>query len=231
MKTPLRVTDPGTDKTLPSGGSLSYGAIASPGGLAGGSGIDGKLVHGDRWQTIDQNQTTMITGNDILSITGNQTVTISTNHTLTIVGNVVSTVIGAHNLLQVGAQNQIHVDPHCRLDSSPECQTEPTNKMRLFGVEFEVKSTENTITGNKIEIVGTGLEINGFTEEITGMNMEMKVIDYCLVPAVALEQKIISLEVEPFYAHTFGAEVDAGAGEAKVVPTVNAVPHAPTMGG
>jgi hypothetical protein len=52
------VADPGTDKTLPSSGSLSWGGITGASAVAGTTGADCKLVNGDRWQQVNGNHST-----------------------------------------------------------------------------------------------------------------------------------------------------------------------------
>ena len=59
----VRVQDPGTDRSLTPSGALSYPSINTPGALAGTTGIDCKLVHGDRWQQILGNMTENYAGN------------------------------------------------------------------------------------------------------------------------------------------------------------------------
>ena len=71
-----KVKDPGSDKSLPDGKSLSYGAMTSTSGLAGATGIDCKLVHGDRFQVIDEKMTESIGGDEKTTISGNETHTV-----------------------------------------------------------------------------------------------------------------------------------------------------------
>src|SRR5215475_9355175 len=93
-KTPRRVKDPGTDKTLSASGSLAYGGMTSTGGLAGGTGIDAKLVHGDRFQTIDHNIDTTIFQNETYLVGGNQKETVIGDCTEMIIGNDTLMVMG-----------------------------------------------------------------------------------------------------------------------------------------
>jgi len=230
-KVDRKVKDPGTDKKLSGGGSLTYGSITTPAGLAGCVGIDAKLVHGDRWQQIDQTQTTMITGSELMNITQNQTVMVIANRSLTVVGNVMEVIVGAHNLLQVGAQTDLHIAPHNRVNCSPESQQEPTNKFRLFGVEFEVKSSESTIVGSQMEIIGMGTEVAGLKNEMCGVSIENKIVDMCNVLGISIEPKVSEVHLDPLHVFLEGAHAKLAAGTAAVSPSVNAVPHAPTMGG
>jgi|SRR5579863_2233475 len=231
VKTPLKVKDPGTDKTLSPSGALSYGAMTTPAGVAGCTGIDAKLVHGDRWQQVEQNHTTNIIGNDLFNVVQNQTHTIGANQTAMVAGTVNHTVVGAHNFLQVGAKTDVHVAPHSRMNTSPDSQQEPTNKMRIFGVEFEQKDTENTIITTKMEIVGMGQSFVGLANENVGVSTGLKGISYEGVLGIAIEPKLSEVELKPLHVFLGGGEAKAAAGHAAVVPSVNAVPHVPTAGG
>ena len=53
IQTPLRVDDPLTDRNMPPAGKLSWTAKSKT-ALAGCTGIDAKLVHGDRWQQLER---------------------------------------------------------------------------------------------------------------------------------------------------------------------------------
>jgi hypothetical protein len=85
VKTPLRVTDPGTDKTMPDAGSLAYGSMTGATALAGTTGIDCKLIHGDRWQEIKGNMTEHWTGNVNTNIDQNWTIQVNGMMSLTVV--------------------------------------------------------------------------------------------------------------------------------------------------
>src|SRR5579863_8928710 len=85
IKTPLRVADPLTDKKLGDSGSLPWGSITSLTGLAGTTGTDCKLVHGDRWQEIHGNMTEHYTNNVNTNIDQNWTIQVNGMMSLTVV--------------------------------------------------------------------------------------------------------------------------------------------------
>ncbi len=84
IKTALRVTDPVTDKNLTPSGSLSYTGITGTTALAGTTGIDCKLVHGDRWQEIKGNMTEHYTLNVKTTIDQNWTILVNGQMFLTV---------------------------------------------------------------------------------------------------------------------------------------------------
>jgi hypothetical protein len=83
-KVPRRVPDPLTDKKLGNSGSLPWGSFTSITGLAGTTGVDCKLVHGDRWQEIKGNMTEDYTGNVNTNITLNWTINVYAIMNLTV---------------------------------------------------------------------------------------------------------------------------------------------------
>src|ERR1051326_4467200 len=97
VMTPRAVADPKSDKNLPSPGSLSWGAIKGDGGLAGTTGVDCKLVNGDRWQQVIGSQTETLTGNLNTTVLQSQTHNVLANRTETITGDHTETIVGSRN--------------------------------------------------------------------------------------------------------------------------------------
>src|SRR5579884_4003610 len=128
-----RVADPKTDKVRSAPGALIFAAMTTPAGLAGCTGIDDKLIHGDRWQQIDGNFTEQVNANEMTTILGNQTRTVIGNRNLTTVGNVNSTtvsnlnqtVVGSTIRTYVGAAAYNYVSNHVATHASPQNRFEP----------------------------------------------------------------------------------------------------------
>lgn len=144
------VLDPGDDKTLPPPGALSYGAVTSPSALAGTTGSDALLVHGNTWRQISGNEMVNIGGNDTINITGNETVNVFQNsrrtihqnefHTVmlnrtmkvienynkTIVGICNETIINVHNFVNLNVRNNTYVNQKIEIHNAPKQSQEPT---------------------------------------------------------------------------------------------------------
>jgi hypothetical protein len=101
VKIPLRVADPLTDKSLGDSGLLPWGSITSLTGLAGTTGTDCKLVHGDRWQEIQ--------GNMNEHYTLNVNTTIDQNWTIQVNGIMNLTVVMGYNEEEQGPVNRHYV--------------------------------------------------------------------------------------------------------------------------
>lgn len=76
VKIGVRVKDPGTDKNLTPSGSLDYHGMTSASALSGTTGIDCKLVHGDRWQEIKGNMTEDYSGSVKTDITQDEHISV-----------------------------------------------------------------------------------------------------------------------------------------------------------
>ena len=100
VKIGLRVNDPGTDKSLSPPGSLSWGGITTVGALSGTTGVDCKLVHGDRWQQIIGNMTE--------NYTGNVNTTIFQDWTILVMGTMNLTVLLGFNEIEMGPVNRTY---------------------------------------------------------------------------------------------------------------------------
>jgi Gp5-like OB domain-containing protein len=154
-----RVADPGTDKTLPPSGALSWGGITGASGVAGTVGVDAKLVHGDRWQQITGNQTenitsdlkTTVTGDQTHTIVGNQTITVSQNHQETIIGNCLQTIIGPQITTNMDVRNETRAVTHAHTHGDHFFVYGPDNLFHycetnmgawIFMFEAEVQHTE-----------------------------------------------------------------------------------------
>jgi hypothetical protein len=141
------VADPGTDKTLPSSGSLSWGGITGASGVAGTTGADCKLVNGDRWQQVSGNHTenlggnlmSTITGNQTHTTSGNQTVTVTGDHNETIVGNTLQTMIGAQIVSNMDVRNETRAVTHLHTHGDSFFQYTPNAQFQVH--DFDMQAT------------------------------------------------------------------------------------------
>ncbi|MEW6366066.1 MAG: hypothetical protein AB1714_15660 [Acidobacteriota bacterium] len=232
-----RVADPITDDTLPSSGSLSWGSITSDAALAGTTGVDCKLVHGDRWQQIDGNLTeninkdvrTTILCNHNHTVIQNQTNSITGNQNETVTGNRTGTITGSENQTNIGTRNCVQVAPVSRLNSAPDQQQEPTTKIRILGIEFTQQQNQYVYTTAICEIYIIKSETWAVKSEQGGLTNGVKVIDLA-GGGLTFDTKLIQLETKALKAHTFGATADVGAVKGRLAPGAGLPPHPPLTG-
>jgi type VI secretion system secreted protein VgrG len=104
-KVPRRVKDPITDDTLPSPGSLNWKQITSATALAGTTGIDTMLVHGDRWQEMKGSLTENYTVDKRITVKGKHTETITGNRSITVTSGNISRSVSSGGVTDQVARN------------------------------------------------------------------------------------------------------------------------------
>jgi len=210
IKTPLRVTDPGTDKAMPDAGSLSYGSMTGSTALAGTTGIDCKLVHGDRWQEIQGSMTE--------HWTGYVNTTIDQNWTIQVNGIMNLTVVKGYNEEQQGPVNKHFVQVVTEIYDSDHNVSVPDS------FAFTVSMFANTL------VVATQIGI------CTGLFVSLTTALSVTVANFDLEAKLFHAEAHPLHfawagndttatitSEHFKALRAAVGTEAKVKATVNAL--------
>lgn len=176
VKVGRKLSDPGTDKTLPPSGGLSFGAIKSPTALASTIGIDTKLVHGDRWQQIHGSHTENVNMNVMTTIQGNQDVTTTGNVTRTTVGNANHTVVGAELHTNVGVQNHTRLAPRVEVYAGSENKDEPDTHFHSIENWFRSHDVAAEITAYKIEATIAAFEVKGYHLDIAPIKTEWEQI-------------------------------------------------------
>ena len=188
------VADPTTDHMLPNPGSLMLGAIDTSVALAGTIGVEGKLVHGDRWEQVDGsltettnvNVTTTITGNETRQVMGNEMVQVAGNVSREIAGNLMNSIIGSEIRSNVGVQNYTYVAPTTRMHAGERGTQEEGSffesvhmeyQWHLFAGEINLLKTEQTITGLayvlfKTELVSIETKVGQFSNGALGFHFE-----------------------------------------------------------
>lgn len=225
------VADPGTDKTLPSSGSLSWGGITGASGVAGTTGVDCKLVSGDRWQQISGTHTenigtnlkTTVTGDQTHTIQGNQTIEIGGKKELTVAQQCLETMVGPHmitnmdvfNETRLSVQMKVHGDLEWQRTQDWQVQYGTTNlshySLLIEVEEFHVEAALNHYEAKGVHTyasVGDGNAV--LTKfETAPINASAKLTDN-KINTLALWIKILNTEV--------------GAMDTKVGMRLNALP-------
>ena len=184
-----RVPDPQTDKSLGNSASLPWSNYTSTTGLAGTTGIDCKLVHGDRWQEVQGNMTE--------HYTNNVKTTIDLDWTIQVNGVMNLTVMLGFNENEYGPVNRTYfmvVNDTFMMDHNVSVPDSSA---------FTVSMYANTVT--IAEAVGI----------VVGPQLAMAcTICLTLALAIDLEYKTLHAEFHPF--HGDGKIVELYAVEAKV---------------
>lgn len=222
IKTPLRVDDPLSDRSLPGAGKLSWTAKNRAQALDGTAGIDAKLVHGDRWQTIDANFTEQIAeivdthiggderhrvmGDLTIKIHGNQQETIMQTYTHTIVGNHVQSNLAARSDTYGGPHTITHLNVEQKADSTKWFNWEPY-KFEIIGrsigvnvVKMEATYQTHEVNAIKLELLGVGVEAALIKEETKLVRNEKELVKNDIHPLknniAAVQPRVAPLRAE-----------------------------------
>ena len=156
-KVPRRVKDPITDDTLPSPGSLNWKQITSPTALAGTTGVDAMLVHGDRWQEMKGSLTENYAVDKKITVKGKHTETITGNRSITVTsGNISRSVSSGGVTDQVAKSHEATVGMSYKLSAGQ-------NVEQTAGMKHAVQATmvENTAGGMATNKAGGIMTVQG----------------------------------------------------------------------
>jgi hypothetical protein len=163
------VADPGTDDTLPSSGALSWGGITGVAAVAGTTGADAKLIHGDRWQQITGSHTenivadlkTTVTGDQTHTIRGNQTINVSQDHKETIAGTCLQTIVGPQIMTNMDVRSETRMITHAHTHGDYQFVFDPEGQFHYgehnFGawsLMFEAEIFHFEVATNHLEFKG-----------------------------------------------------------------------------
>jgi hypothetical protein len=175
-----KVKDPGTDKSLPDGKSLAYNAMTTVTALATTTGIDCKLVHGDRWQEIAGNMTELY---DM-----NVTTTIDQNWTITVNGTMNLTVVQGYNEVQEGPVNETYYQAVTITNLDDQYQSIADS----FAWTVAMASNTVTIVEQVSVVLGGQLNaVEGVQVNVVGLLCATAVVDF------DLEYKTLHVELHP----------------------------------
>jgi len=232
-KTGREVKDPLSDKTLPPPASLSWKTITTPAALAGTVGIDCKLVHGNRFQQIDQsmtenyggnvtttigsNQTRTIGGDQKMVVAGNRTAVIGTNLLHVTAGSTTRVQIGAVTQLDVSATNEVYVGVLTENHASPKQENEPLH-VESDAICIATKGVDLNATGVQAQTVGVSVGAFGVKAEVGGVAVSGI--------GAELASRVLGIDVKGFFSandpidlHLFGGKVQLGG----IKPEANGV--------
>jgi hypothetical protein len=156
-KVPRRVKDPITDDTLPSPGSLNWKQITSATALAGTTGVDCMLVHGDRWQEMKGSLTENYAVDKKITVKGKHTETITGNRSITVTsGNISRSVSSGGVTDQVAKSHEASVGMNYKLSAAQ-------NVEHSAGMKHSVQATmvENTASAMATNKAGAIMTVQG----------------------------------------------------------------------
>ncbi len=163
--------------------SLNQKAMPTPTALAGTTGIDASLVHGDVWRELK--------GNETIDILKNLKTTITQDELRALTGNLKNTVTGTTNDTRVGAHHQQNVAPRFEIYTHTLFQDhhekmvvhQPTSTWDTVSKYFAFKAAIFNATGVE-------LTAKGSANTVTAMDVAHKTI--------SLDNKVFAAKKESF---------------------------------
>jgi len=172
VKTATRTNASASDKDLPDLGSLDPNNMTSAAGLGGTTGVDSKLIHGDRWQEIKGNLTENIAKNLKTNIDKIQRWTVHEDSHYTIDGK-------TYNLYREEAFQWFHSDSlfdylgeHTDHHHAHDHLINPTHTFNILNIEGDYKNVDLALKSMAIDVKGISTEASVTKAEVWGAGAE-----------------------------------------------------------
>lgn len=182
------------DKTPTKLGSLSVGAMLSATALAGTTGTDVELIHGQQWQER--------TGDRITNLHGSLTGHIFKNETWTIDGDLTFTVHGKTVDNRIGVHHQTNTNP--RFDHFIHTRTETHDQPQVI----HQPTTDTQTIWQKLEIGWEKHSFNGLYLTANAIKLELDLLE--------ATEKIVVIERKEFQCKNKPVEFTIGGVKTKV---------------
>ena len=229
VKTPNGSFNPAADRKLPPMAALNVGAMKNATALAGTTGTEVSLVHGQSWYQLQDDVTENILGNYTFTISGSENQNIKVNLIHRVGGTTNDTRVGVHNQTNIAARNDEFMHTRTEIHHQSEHREQKTfdNEIANKVVEFlkeHIKvewlvvalnpgfDSEFKMTSFEGKMVTTGLTM--IHAETTQIECELKELKIALglvkeqVLATYMKAAAAHLKVIPFSGNA-GAAVNA----------------------
>jgi hypothetical protein len=169
--TPNQAFDPSKDHTTPNLRGLSN-AMNSPGALGGTTGVDCKLIHGDRWQEIQGKLTENIKNDLTTHILQKQKWTIDNNLDFTVNGETTETFVGeVKEYFHSGSRSE-YFGERTDLHHDHDHTINPTHTFDILDTEGEYTNVDLAVTASSFDATGMSVEATIAQAEAWGAGAE-----------------------------------------------------------
>jgi len=158
-KTTTRSHGGSTDHEAPPWKAVSPGGMNNSGGLSGTTGVDAKLIHGDRWQQIDGKQTETINEDLITHIKATETWTVDEDLNLTIKGKTTDNRIEDVKEYFHAESRFEYIGEHTDQHHEKDHQLNPTVTFDILDTEGEYKNIDLGIKALVLEAKGAVIDV------------------------------------------------------------------------
>ncbi|HLH02850.1 MAG TPA: hypothetical protein VKX25_08770 [Bryobacteraceae bacterium] len=221
VHTPTASNGISRDSATPKLGALNLGAMTSVTAVSGTNGVDSKLIHGDRWQEIQGNQTENIKNDLKTHILQNQQWTIEDNLDFKVNGETTDNRIGEVKEYYHSGSRFEYIGEHTDLHHEQDHQINPTHTFDILNVEGEYKNIDFAVKASSIEAKGIVLDATVAKAEAWGAGAEAWGAQVgaggFANEAVALDVKEKAAEEEMKGVHNDIAALNAQIGAARTI--------------
>ena len=205
-------------------GSLSAKGMTSGKGLAGTTGTDVKLNHGDRWQEIHGKQTENIHKELETHIYQNETWTIDENLTYKVGGRTTDTRVEDFKEYYFAESRSEYTLEHTEQHHEKDHLINPTHGFDFINVEAEYKNVDLAIKATVFEAKGTVVDVTGAKAEAWGASAEAWGVAVAAghfsneAVAIDIGEKALKAELSETCAHMIAANAQVGMTRVIIMP-------------
>lgn len=160
------------DSSFPSLRALSPKQMPNATAMSGTTGVDCKLIHGDRWQQIDGNLTENITKNLKTDIKEDETWEVHGDLIFKVDGKTKDTRVEDVKEYYLAESKFEYTLEHTDLHHEKDHQINPTQTFDILNIEGEYKNVDLAIKASAIEAKGFSAEVIGVKTEAWGVGAE-----------------------------------------------------------
>ena len=200
------------DRIEPSFNNLNRSAMTSPTALAGTTGINATLVHGDEWNQIENNRTDNILGNVKDYVKGNETYTVNGNLVYRVNGTTNDTRVQQHNQINISARLDVFIHTRSEIHHQPENREQKT---------ADNESSNNIMHADKWNLAWHAYMIDTFGIRVEGnltINLEKKMLQVG-GNIFVIEDRAFEVTMEEIKTSLGGLASEIKAGKVKAAAT------------
>ena len=215
---------PATDNKTPAFGSLPAGSMTSLTGLAGTTGTDAKLIHGDRWQQIDGNLTENIKDDLKTHVLADEIWTVDGDYTMKVVGDTKDTRQGETKEYYIAESRFEYTTEHTDLHHDQDHTINLTHTYDILHTEIEVKSVDIALKGMVFEGKGTVVDATIAKAEAWAVGAEAWGVGVAAghfkneLVTLDVQEKASKLEMHGVRGRLDALESQAGAARTVIMP-------------
>ena len=224
VATPTRDNGAANDHQLPAMNSLNLKAMTTATALAGTTGTDAKLIHGDRWQEIVGNLTENVSDDLTTHIFKNQTWTIDEDLKHKVSGKTTDTRVEDFKEYFLAETRSEYTLEHTEQHHDKDHVINPTHTFDILNVEGEYKNVDFAVKATVIEAKGIVTDVTVAKAEAWGAGAEAWAVGVGAggfkneAVGVDIGEKALKAEILETCGHMIAANAQVGMTRVIIMP-------------